>query len=475
MPPSVSGTWASVKSFLPMNKLGDDRSNKVQKTPIVAIPAPRGSMIPTTPHPSSRLSAGKAGTTAQNPAHRVTTEPAVVSKSALADPDLDLLPHIKGMYRLLELFSEQGSGGVVDKIIISQDSVGRLVEQFYPGAYSSVTKIDFSALDQVTLKPIGLYGSIPPLVDFMFELGVFDAKVKALLLAPPNEMGRPQPSLKTGVYFLPDMAGPKSKHREGYIVYWPEYTTWDDGATSTVKRNRVTFMRYRIHSSDGRNPIHSPLAQPSRYLTKLADQIISLMSKEHSDAIIWDEEKEENPTKKKAAVTHDRLYTFAIEKTKEQEESVTKHDGFRIPVPALSGVSPAPEEAHLAPRVVAGETRQAIIAGLNVPERVVEHTSRRRASKLALEPAFQEKTLKILLGADLDFDGINLLLGLGLRNRHRKLADAWKNDFADLQQAKEVQLSTERRQARDAFNEDLPRFRAHIRDQMIARLVTMYP
>jgi hypothetical protein len=54
---------------------------------------------------------------------------------------MDLLPRIKGMYRLLELFSEQGSGGAVDKIIISQDSVSQLVEQLYPGAYSSLTKV----------------------------------------------------------------------------------------------------------------------------------------------------------------------------------------------------------------------------------------------------------------------------------------------------------------------------------------------
>src|ERR1700733_9080856 len=54
---------------------------------------------------------------------------------------MDRLPRIKGMYRLLELFSEQGSGGVVDKIIISQDSVSQLVEQLCPGAYSSLTEV----------------------------------------------------------------------------------------------------------------------------------------------------------------------------------------------------------------------------------------------------------------------------------------------------------------------------------------------
>jgi hypothetical protein len=57
-------------------------------------------------------------------------------------------------------------------------------------------------------------------------------------------MGRPQHSLKTGIYFIPDASPPLFKQRGGYLIYWPEYTTWDDDATSTIKRNRVTFMRY---------------------------------------------------------------------------------------------------------------------------------------------------------------------------------------------------------------------------------------
>ena len=31
---------------------------------------------------------------------------------------------------------------------------------------------------------------------------------------------------------------------QAYVLYWPEDTTWNDQAFSTVQRNRVTFMRY---------------------------------------------------------------------------------------------------------------------------------------------------------------------------------------------------------------------------------------
>jgi hypothetical protein len=58
-----------------------------------------------------------------------------------ATQDLDLLPRVNGLFRLLELFSEQGSGGVVDKVIISHASVANLADWIKPGAYSSPTKV----------------------------------------------------------------------------------------------------------------------------------------------------------------------------------------------------------------------------------------------------------------------------------------------------------------------------------------------
>lgn len=51
------------------------------------------------------------------------------------------------------------------------------------------------------------------------------------------------PYLRSGIYFIQP---PSSSHDEPrvFVVYWPEETTWDDDAVSSVKRNRVTFMRY---------------------------------------------------------------------------------------------------------------------------------------------------------------------------------------------------------------------------------------
>jgi hypothetical protein len=47
------------------------------------------------------------------------------------------------------------------------------------------------------------------------------------------------PHLRSGLYILRDA-------EQIFVIYWPEPSTWNDDAVSSVRRNRVTFMRY-IH------------------------------------------------------------------------------------------------------------------------------------------------------------------------------------------------------------------------------------
>ena len=77
-----------------------------------------------------------------------------------SDP-LDLMHRVVGMYRLLDLISETGSGGAgswilgalpicpgtnglpsVDKIVIDQPSIEALANKLSPGSYNSMTKVN---------------------------------------------------------------------------------------------------------------------------------------------------------------------------------------------------------------------------------------------------------------------------------------------------------------------------------------------
>src|SRR6266404_1190091 len=109
---------------------------------------------------------------------------------------VDLADKVKGMYRLLDLISESGSNGygegysspqgdrfaalirpVVDKVIIAQDSLQRFINTMSPGAYASITKVDFKTLDRLATKPLGIYGCKDQIVRLLRSLGAVDNKL----------------------------------------------------------------------------------------------------------------------------------------------------------------------------------------------------------------------------------------------------------------------------------------------------------
>jgi hypothetical protein len=60
---------------------------------------------------------------------------------------------------------------IVDKIIISQASLGAFINTLLPHSYRSVTKIDFSRLDAIRVRPLGIYGSKSEIVRLLLSLG----------------------------------------------------------------------------------------------------------------------------------------------------------------------------------------------------------------------------------------------------------------------------------------------------------------
>ena len=123
-----------------------------------------------------------------------------------------------------------------------------------------MTKIDFKALDSYVIKPVGVYGSKQEIVRFLLELAAIDETTcvippglcsliliccidsAAQLLVDPETHTHTQPTLRSGLYIIatPEQAGV----RQIFVLYWPEQTTWDDSATSSVRHNRITFMRF---------------------------------------------------------------------------------------------------------------------------------------------------------------------------------------------------------------------------------------
>ena len=61
--------------------------------------------------------------------------------------------------------------------MIAQASLQAFINALSPGAYSSITKINFKILDDILLKPIGVYGSKEEIVRFLREMGAADAEM----------------------------------------------------------------------------------------------------------------------------------------------------------------------------------------------------------------------------------------------------------------------------------------------------------
>ena len=62
----------------------------------------------------------------------------------------------------------------MEKVIINQESLKCFVNKVSPGAYVSLTKIDFRALDNADVKPVGVYGSKERIVDLLLEVGAIE-------------------------------------------------------------------------------------------------------------------------------------------------------------------------------------------------------------------------------------------------------------------------------------------------------------
>ncbi|KAF8122291.1 hypothetical protein EV363DRAFT_1404993 [Boletus edulis] len=366
--------------------------------------------------------------------------------------EFDLAYRTKGMYRILDLISEQGSGGLVDKIIISQNSLEAFINNVCPGAYASMTKVNFKALDHYVIKPVGIYGSKEEIVRFLLQLGVVDETVATQLLVDPETHVCTQPTLRSGLYIIttPNQTG--GAHQI-FVLYWPEQTTWDDFAANSVRRNRITFLRY---------------------LTKMCDQVVSLISPEYAATIVWSEKDSEDKHES------DRMFTFEVAQTNEQEESVTVRKGFKagsqvIARPEVRTDDPdSTKSAPIAPFLVHGETVQGFMT--------VEHQEANVALDIFRERTIEGLQLEGLLTSDrlhlnekLDDEALQILARRGLEKRFPKQCREWRQNSAAIRSVSEAHVKSEVASATDRLQAALPTLQRLLFEAVLDEVVGLYP
>ncbi|KAG1840861.1 hypothetical protein C8R48DRAFT_739797 [Suillus tomentosus] len=327
----------------------------------------------------------------------------------------DLAQSINGMYRVLDLINEEGSGGLVDKVIIAQDSLRAFINSVCPGTYVSMTKVNFSALDRFIVKPVGVYGSKSEIVRLLSSLGVVDEETAKQLITNQSDSNVSMPSLRSGLYIVRAVCE-ATPDQQLFLIYWPEDSTWDDSAPSSVRRNRVTFMRY---------------------LTKMCDQVTALISQEHAQSIVWNSQEGEDIVMD-LDEDHDessRLFTFEVAKTNEQEEAVKPRPGFKAMSKHIVMPRPHPEAPVdvkvLKPELLHGETTQGFMTVAFQPGRL-NAESMKNQSLTSIQLSNYLKNDALLISKGLDPDALSILLYSGIQDRFRQQSEQFRQQSATI-------------------------------------------
>ncbi|KAL4072312.1 hypothetical protein J3A83DRAFT_4188311 [Scleroderma citrinum] len=360
--------------------------------------------------------------------------------------DSDLARSIKGFYRILDLIAEQGSGGLVDKVVISESPFQAFINGICPGAYSSVTRVNFKALDELGIKPIGIYGSKSQIVRLLSQLHVVDETIAAQLLADNNDP-HTQKTLRSGLYILrpEEHTGPTEQI---FLIYWPEQDTWNDSAPSAVSRNRTTFMRY---------------------LTKLCDQVVALMSPEHAQSIVWKQQDGDNgDSVLDRDVGNTRIINCVVDRTTDQEESIKVRKGFKVASEHISLPESAEESVpHQVPPKsfpLWGETAQGFMTAKFVAGQ----------RKIDLQYSFNELNLADHLES-LSAEELKILVRAGLKERFPELCDGWSCQSNDISVSCMQQFEAKRSKAMAKVAHDFTSLHRAVHETVVKEVLQLYP
>ncbi|KAG8730280.1 hypothetical protein FRC11_007096, partial [Ceratobasidium sp. 423] len=381
----------------------------------------------------------------------------------------DILDRIPNLFRLLDLVEDRSSGGIVEKIVIDQKSLSKVINILQPGAYKSVSNIDFKALDNLTIKPIGVYGNQLEILNYLQDVGCLDPGSEHLVFKRDSK-GNRNSVLRSGLY-LTMSHNPQSQgsSKTAYVFYWPEEATWDDQAASlsgTIRRNRETFMRY---------------------LTKLSEQTVALVSSSQAKGFVWETSARDHviPEHQRSADAESRLEEFQVFELDEQEEAAITSPGFKISAessfPIREGSSPIDAD------LVTGEEKIGLLT---------QTTKAAHAETQRFEESFSQMKLRDLIrncnvtGANLTSsreghpqlvlgkvspESLDLLGSNGLREEYPDVFQEYDRNREELRHNLSLLQEEEKRQVDDLLARDKPVVSEIILELVYRKYAKRYP
>lgn len=68
----------------------------------------------------------------------------------------------------------------------------------------------------------------------------------------------------------------------------------------------------------------------------MCDQVVALLSPEQSASLVWNDQESDTESVDMDVGDSDRLYTFEVAETNEQEQSAVVRPGFKVSFPLLT-------------------------------------------------------------------------------------------------------------------------------------------
>ena len=177
---------------------------------------------------------------------------------------------------------------VVDESIIAQDPLKRFINTIRPGAYAPITEVDFKALGNFIIRLVGIHGSKVEIVRLLQALNAVGEDVNlffsflnltitsAVFVCYFCQLSLVFPGHPYGLVCTSSLLETAPTQEHHYVIYWPEDSTWDDSAVSSVCRNSHV---YAVRTAAC--PFSVGLSHPHNS-TKIYDQVVALLSVEHS-------------------------------------------------------------------------------------------------------------------------------------------------------------------------------------------------
>jgi hypothetical protein len=287
-----------------------------------------------------------------------------------------------------------------------------------------MTKCDFASLDKNIYNVVGVYGDRGEIVRYLQKIRILNPQqASSLGLVTDASANNHKPHLRSGLYGVLDSV--KSAQQTIHVIYWPEDSTWNDDAPSDARRNRITFIRY---------------------LTKIADQVLALVSPSQASRLVWKSNTENDDYDDDFGEFNDeedsdRLFSFEVSKSKEQEENVTAREGFKMLLPKPTKYNAEDpidfSEKRFAPFLARGDSMAAFVTVTRKRESTTTTSLFNTLSPPALRNWIENESF--CLSPELNEDSLQNLVLHGLEKRAPEA-------FAELHTARQDALAREKTQ-----------------------------